>query len=102
VCARSADDDRQDVASRQHEELVSAELHLGAAVLAVQHPVAHGDVERHAVAVVVDAAGADGDDFALLGLLLGGVGDDEASTCLMTMRSSSGLMETDTVYLFFP
>ena len=38
------------------------------------------DVERDAVAVVVDAAGADSDDFTLLGLLLGSVGDDEA-TC---------------------
>src|SRR3712207_9038545 len=34
--------------------------------------------ERNAVAVVVDAPGAHGDDRALLGLLLGGVRDDQA------------------------
>ena len=38
-----------------------------------------GDVERHAVAVVVDAAGAHRHNLALLGLLLGGVGDDETA-----------------------
>ena len=37
-----------------------------------------GDVERNAVAVVVDATGPDRDDLALLGLLLRGVGDHEA------------------------
>ena len=42
--AMSADDDRQDVASRQDEELVGAELDLGSAVLAVEHTVADGDV----------------------------------------------------------
>src|SRR5690606_16624353 len=67
--AASADDDREHVAGRQHEVLVGAELHLGAAVLAVQHAVADGDVERNAVAVVIDATGAHGHDLALLGLL---------------------------------
>ena len=74
-----AGDDCEHVASRQDEVLVCAELHLGAAVLAVEHTVAHGDVERNAVAVVIDAAGAHGHDLALLGLLLGGVGDDQAT-----------------------
>src|SRR5690606_21395649 len=78
--AVSADDDRQDVAGRQDEELVGAELHLGAAVLAVQDAVADGDVERDTVSVVIDAAGADRHDLALLGLLLGGVGDDQATS----------------------
>ena len=36
------------------------------------------DVQRDAVAVVVDAARTDREDLALLGLLLGGVGDDQA------------------------
>src|SRR5690606_37322397 len=48
--SHSANDDRQDVASREHEELVGAELDLGAAVLAVQDAVTDGDVERNAVA----------------------------------------------------
>ena len=37
------------------------------------------DVHRDALAVVIEAAGADGDDFALLRLFLGGVRDDEAA-----------------------
>jgi hypothetical protein len=60
----------------QEQVLLAVVLDLGAAVLAVDDDVADGDVERDAVALVVDAAGADGDDLALLGLLLGGVGDD--------------------------
>src|SRR5690606_11180360 len=75
----SANDDGEDVASREHEVLVGAELHLGAAVLAVQNAVADGDVDRNTVAAVVDTAGANGHDLALLGLLLGGVRDDQTT-----------------------
>ena len=60
------------------EVLLAGVLDLGAAVLAVDDLVADGDVERDAVAVVVDAARADREDLALLGLLLGGVRDDQA------------------------
>src|SRR6187200_2260135 len=61
-CEDLADDDREDVARGQDEELVRTELDLGAAVLAVEHAVAHGDVERNAVAVVVDATRSDRHD----------------------------------------
>mgnify|MGYP006961463007 CR=1 FL=1 len=40
--------------------------------------VADGDVQRHAVALVVDATRAHREDLALLRLLLGGVRDDQA------------------------
>src|SRR3954469_4646828 len=70
--------DGEQVAGGEHEVVLAAVAHLGAAVLRVDDHVADGDVERNAVAVVVDAAGADGDDGALLGLLLGGVRDDQA------------------------
>src|SRR5215213_8790710 len=69
---------REDVARGEDEVLLAVVLDLGAAVLAVDDLVADGDVERHAVAVVVDAAGADREDLALLGLLLRGVRDDQA------------------------
>src|SRR5690606_8896920 len=62
--------DRVYVAVREDEVLLVVVLDLGAAVLAVEHDVADLDVDRHALALVVDAAGADGDDGALLGLLL--------------------------------
>src|SRR4029453_19369460 len=57
--------------------LVAGELALGAAVLGVDDLVTDLDVEGHAVAVL-EAAGTDGQDLALLGLLLGGFGDDQA------------------------
>src|SRR3954469_20765100 len=70
----------KDVALAQHEQLLTIDLDLGAAVLAVQDLVAFGDVERDALlAILVVAALADGDDLALLGLLLGSVGEDDAA-----------------------
>src|SRR6266571_1772907 len=71
-------DDREDVARGQHEVLLAGVLDLGAAVLAVEHDVADRNVERDAVAIVVEAAGADGDDGALLWLLLRGIRNDDA------------------------
>src|SRR3712207_1737003 len=70
--------DGEQVAGGEHEVLLAGVLDLGAAVLRVDDDVADVDVERDAVAVVVDAAGAHGDDRALLRLLLGGVRDDQA------------------------
>src|SRR3954454_12421238 len=70
--------DGEQVAGREHEVLLAAVDDLGAAVLRVDDHVADVDVERHTLAVVVDAAGAHGDDRALLRLLLGGVGDDQS------------------------
>src|SRR3954451_20784382 len=57
--------DGEQVAGREHEVLLAAVDDLGAAVLGVDDDVADLDVERHALAVVVDAAGAHGDDRAL-------------------------------------
>src|SRR4051794_11969547 len=76
----SLDHDGQDVAGREDEELLPRVLDLGAAVLGVDHLVADGDVERDPVAVVVDTAGSDRQDLALLGLLLGTVRDDETGS----------------------
>src|SRR5690348_5219983 len=72
-------DDGEHVARGEHKELLARVLDLGAAVLAVQHHVADLDVDGHALgARVVEAARAHGQDFALLGLLLGGVRDNQA------------------------
>ena len=49
-------DDGEDVARGEDEVLLAGVLDLGAAVLAVDDLVADRDVERDAVAVVVDAA----------------------------------------------
>lgn len=98
----SLGDDRQDVAGGQNEVVLTGVADLGAPVLGVDDDVALGNVNRNAIAGVIDATGAHGHDLALLGLLLGGVGDDRpdavvcsASTVWTTMRSSSGLMEID-------
>src|SRR6185312_4715573 len=77
---RASVDDREDVAGGQDQVLLAVVLDLGAAVLRVDDDVADGDIERNAVAVVVDAAGADGENLALLELLLGGVRDDDAGS----------------------
>src|SRR6266540_4246325 len=78
-------DDGEDVARGQDQVLLAVVLDLGAAVLGVDDRVAHLDVERHPLAVL-EAPGADRDDLALLGLLLGGVRDDNArGGCLLTL-----------------
>src|SRR6185503_10776406 len=77
-CAGSrSGDDGEDVLLADDQELVLIELELGAGVLAVEDLLADLDVHRLALAVVEDAARADGDDLALLGLLLRRVGQDE-------------------------
>jgi len=70
-------DDGEDVAGVEEQVVLPRVLHLGAAVLAEDDDVALGDIERDAVAVVVDATGAGRDDLALLRLLLGSVGNDQ-------------------------
>src|SRR5699024_6788231 len=75
----SSADDREDVARGEDQVLLAAVLDLGAAELGVDDAVADGDVHGDTlVTVVVETAGADGNDLALLRLLLGGVRDDEA------------------------
>jgi hypothetical protein len=72
-------DDAHDVGLLHDQELLAVDLDLGARPFAEQHAVAGLDVERDELAGFVAAAGADGDDLALLRLFLGGVGDDDAA-----------------------
>src|SRR5262249_45688420 len=70
----------EDIALAQDEQLLTIDLDLRAAVLAVEDLVALGDVQRDALrSVLVVATLADGEDLALLRLLLGGVGEDDAA-----------------------
>src|SRR5580658_7079070 len=72
-------DDGEYVTGGEHQVLLARVLHLGAAILAVQHHVADLDIDRHALGSrVVKAARAYREDFALLGLLLRGVRDHQA------------------------
>jgi hypothetical protein len=76
-------EDTHDVAFLHDEVLDRIDLHLGARPLAEQNPVADLDVERNQLAGLVAAAGPDGSDLALGGLLLGGVRDDDATGSLL-------------------
>src|SRR5262245_15101864 len=72
-----------DVALLHDQQLLAVDLDLGARPLAEQHAVADLDVDRDQLAALVAAAGADGDHFALGGLFLGGVGNDDAACGLL-------------------
>src|SRR5215203_4335 len=69
----------EDVAAGQDQQVLAVDRDLCAAVLGVQDGLADADVEGDELAGVLGAlAGADSEDLALLRLLLGGVGDDQA------------------------
>src|SRR5207253_5251860 len=75
----------EDVLLAHDQMLFAVDLDLGAGVLAEQHGVAHHDVERGDLAVVADLSLAGGNDLALLGFFLGGVGDDDAPFGLLDL-----------------
>src|SRR5580658_498458 len=69
-------DHAHDVGLLHDEQLLAVDLDLCAAPLSEQDAVAGLQVERNELAAFIAAAGAHGDDFAFLRLLLGGVGND--------------------------
>src|SRR6185436_19175638 len=70
----------EDVGLTEDEEILAVHRDLRAAVLGVEDLVALRDVERNALlALVVPLAVTDGKDLALLRLLLGRVGQDDAA-----------------------
>src|SRR5215831_6473930 len=75
--ASSLLENREDVFLAHDEVFLVVDLDLGARVLPEQDLVAGFHVEGDLFAVVADLAGADGDDLALLRLLLGRVRDDD-------------------------
>src|SRR5262245_290059 len=71
-------DDREDVLLADDQELVALDLELGPGVLGVEALLPELDVHRLALPIVKGAARTHGDDLAFLGLLLGGVRQDDA------------------------
>lgn len=71
-----------DVALLHYEVLDIIDFDLGARPLAEQDAVADFDVDRDELAALVAAAGSNGDNPALLRLLLGGVGNNYATSGL--------------------
>src|SRR3990172_3778635 len=71
--------DAEDLFLAQDHVLDAVDGDLVAGVLAEEDAVALLDLERADLAVLEVAALADGDDLALLRLLLGGLGDEQAA-----------------------
>src|SRR5437870_7368179 len=68
------------VAGAEDQHVFAVDRDLGAAVLGVHDGVAGRELHLDQLTAVLGAtAGADGEDLTLLGLFLGGVGDDEAA-----------------------
>src|SRR5688572_25588010 len=78
-------EDAENVLLAEDQVLFAVDLHLAARVLAEQDAVAGLDVERELLALVGHLAAAHGDDLGLLGLLLGGIGDDDAAVLLVRL-----------------
>src|SRR5205807_7498709 len=76
-------DHAEDVFLAHHEVFLPVDLDLGPGILREQHAVAGLDVEGPNLAVFEDLAVPDRDHFALDGLFLGGVGDDDAALGLL-------------------
>src|SRR6266850_2203549 len=72
-----------DVALLHDQEIFTIDLELGARPRAEQDAVADLEVDRDQLAGFVAAARADGGDFALRGLFLGTVRNDDAASGLL-------------------
>ena len=69
---------RMSRALKKEQQLLVVVLDLGAAVFAEDHDVTLGNIEGDSLSVVVNAARTGCEYLALLGLLLRGVGNDQA------------------------
>ena len=79
----SVGENAHDVALLHDQELLAIDLDLGARPLAEQHAVADLEVDRDQLAGFVAAPRAHGGDFALRGLFLGTVRNDDAASGLL-------------------
>src|SRR5262249_40073048 len=76
-------DDREDVLLGHDQQVLAVHAALVAGVGGEQPPVALLDLQRGTPAVLQQLAVADAQHFALLGLLLGGVGQQDAARRLL-------------------
>ncbi len=76
-------DDAENVAFFHDNQILAVELDLGPGPLAKQDLVARLKFERRDLAVLSARAGAYGNDFTLLRLLLSRIGDDDPASCLL-------------------
>ena len=78
-------DDGEDIVLAHDDVILSVELDLAAGVLAEEDAVSLLHLERAHAPVLEDAAAPGGDHAPLLGLLLGGVGNDDAALALVLL-----------------
>src|SRR6516164_3017815 len=83
LLGRHVGENAHDVALLHDQQLLAVDLDLGARPLAEQDAVADLDIDRDQLAALIAAARANGDDFALGGLFLGRVGNDDAASGLL-------------------
>src|ERR1700726_1386313 len=79
---RQIGENAHDVALLHDQEFLAVELDLGARPFAEQHAVADLEIDRDQLATFVTAARTDRRDFALRGLFLGAVRNDNAASGL--------------------
>src|SRR5262249_3311728 len=82
-------DHAEDVGLLHDDELLAIDFDLAARPLAEQDAVARLHVERMDLAILGAQARADGHDFALLGLLLGGIGNDDPARGLLLLLQAT-------------
>src|ERR1035441_5295067 len=70
----------EDIGLAKHEQILPVDLYLGPAVLAVEDLVALLDIQRDALAVPHEPGVPGREGLSLLPLLLGGGGQDEATS----------------------
>src|SRR5215469_9856349 len=71
--------DAEDFFLTHDQEVFAVDLDFRAGILAEQNAIARLHIQRKGFALIVALAAADGDDFSLLRLVLGAVGDDDAA-----------------------
>src|ERR1700730_14389017 len=83
LCGGQIGENAHDVALLHDQQFLTIELDLGARPLAEQHAVADLEIDRNQLAGFVAAARTNGGDFALRGLFLGAVRDNDAAGGLL-------------------
>src|ERR1700733_3538494 len=79
MTSQALGDYAHDVGFLHDQKFVAVEFDLSAGPLAEQHPVAGLKVHGNELAVLVAAAGSDGDDLTFLRFFLHGIGNDDAA-----------------------
>src|ERR1700716_3343429 len=81
-------DDRENIGLAEDQVSLGVDRDFGSTVLSVENLVTDLQLHRNANVLLL-AAGADGDDLALLRLFLGGIGDEQRTPLLFGLLERS-------------